>query len=296
MYPGAKERWLLDTNIIIDLIIGLVCYVTTKELPNGNKLCDSIIIKFDNIQNIIQDLTSKKKLLENKIRETIEGLASSFAENDVELIITSTTKEEAYNVINKLKGYENRLNKKEGKWLWIFLPLDYLIDYTNVMKMIIESSKFIQVINVEDKQDKAKRVIKEILHGKYDVQDWHLVAALMSDDTLTAIYTEEDSVARGLRIIARSLGRRINVGNFGKFLINLRIIDILSPEQLYTISYYAYKFQRLLYSHQMVYKVGLHQKTRSDELSVDALGWVAYVQRRLQHYIPLNRILKSFRS
>ncbi len=294
--PETKEHWLLDTNIIIDLFVGLVCYTVVKTLHNGHgrRLCDSICVRPSDVQWLRQNTTIRQKL-EEEIKKNINRFASSLIEKYVELIITSTTKVEIHRVIKRLKNQEEKLNDKKSsksRLYWSLLPLSYIIDYSDIIRMA-EDDGFIQVVDFEDRRNDALTIIYEHLRGKYDTEDWHLIAALVGDNTITAVYTEEDSVAYGLsNIAAKLLKRDIDIGNFGKFLINLRTLSVLSLEQLYTISYYAFKFQRLLHSHQMVYNVGLQQKSGSKRMSKEALMWIVYSQRRLHHYVPLREILR----
>ena len=285
----ASERWLLDTNIVIDLLVGFTCYAITRVLGRrGMKHCDTILISTD---RVIQD-TALRNRLQDEVISSLEAMTRSLREQGIELAVTSTTVDETRSVIERLRRHEQSYNRMyrnhfRGRVVVVLLPAGYLLSYDAIAGTMFRHS-LLKVVDVGDMRSEAEQAINTYLGGRYDREDWHLVAALLSDHRITAIYTEEDRVAHGLKRIAEEHSRRrVDVGGFSALLASLRTLGALTAQQAHITGYYAYKFQRLLHSHRNVYMAGLQQQPGSGEqLPPDALAWIAYSQRRLQHYIP----------
>lgn len=250
MTREVAQYWLVDTNIIIDLLSGIVCYAVVKTMGSrGRKHCSTSLIKED----IIGD-TGSSQLRDNiyKTATLVLEKLLSIGSYGTRLTVSSVTVKEAHQVIKKLlKQSQQYKQYRSRRYYVVLLPAQYLVDYSNLLKYFLDR---VDKINVSGKYSEAIAVINKHLGGRFDNEDWHLIAALITNKDIKAAYSEEDAVIRGLKKVAeKALGRKgFTTGGLTSLLANLRTLGIASQEQVNTIQYYAYKFQRLLHSHSSV--------------------------------------------
>lgn len=293
-----EQHWLLDTNIIIDLLVGLVCYtvhtVLVKVDKNAERYCSNIFVRSSIIEKakaIASTLSASN--IEKQLQVLLERITNSLNNEGVKLVVSDKTKKETLDVIKKLLELESKYQKQYNRpeIHIMLLPVDYLIDYDYIVRKLLD---LFEPIDTDKLYEQSIQVIEKHLKGRYDREDWHLVAALLKDSDIKAIYTEEDSVAIGLRRIAKHYrnNEKIAIGGFDQLIANLRALNVVSLKEASLISYYAYKFQRLLHSHNKVYEAG-RSACRENSRLIDLLLWISYSQRRLQHYIPIEKILRK---
>jgi len=277
----GELHWLLDTNVIIDFLAGVACYTIIEALgSSGRRHCSTLLVKSDLYLHAARDKELKNSI-QRRVTLYVSNIAGKLRGHNVRLVVSSKTVEEVRNTIRRLVEATKGMSKVFGSRYVVFLPASYILDYEAAFNELIGS--VVSTISVDGMYEKTKSTIEECLGGRYDIRDWHLAAALMADNKIAAAYSEEDSVAKGLRTVSRKCLKRgeLPVGGFASFIASLRELNILTREQASLIGYYAYKFRRLPYSHQMACNL-----QHESQLLTQAIVWIAYSQHRLQQYIP----------
>jgi len=202
----TNEAVLLDTNIIIDFILGLAWTIAIKKgLP-------------------------KSAEIEKKILEKLTKILSSFRNSRFKILIT----EKAYTEFFKVMERYLRLSHK--------LFTERLL---KSIKSLFESySDVVIIINTRDKEGMVEKKLREY-RIRFPREDLHIITCAVTLEP-DYVCSDEDSVIKAIEELLRREGLRIPAfGGLEKFLDSLSGLGVISIGERILIGYFAYKLQRI---------------------------------------------------
>ena len=246
-------KWLIDTNILIDFIIGLVNTLYFQKY----------------LEKKVETFKTEDVL--NAIKAILNNLCN------VEIIVTEKIKNEFRRVLRRHEGLLRRRNVEYRKLL------------EGIEGIVRNSCVKYQVLDTRPLEENMAKKLRE-LRIHCDPKDLHIIVAVNLKKP-TTVFTDEDAVKSAVREFLWKTGRQtIALHGFAGFLDSLEVINAISREERLLIGYCAYKFQRLRYSHEIVFELG--QQKRRRELNL----WVKYAEERFQRYLPIKVMFRFFKT